>query len=388
MALPKAAPNGLAASVMLAFLATAGLFYVNIMAALVAGLVDGLGFQQADAGLVGSVNVYGAAVGGLIAVFIVRRLPWRPMATILLVTLIAIDLCSMLIRTAEPLIALRAIHGVLGGMLVGIAFGVIARTDVPDRTFGMLLVVQFGLGGLGVMFLPGLVPVYGTEVLFVALAAFSLATLVMTFFLAEYPVVARAAGAGAAGEGIKWRPLSATLLALFLFQAGNMALAAYLFGLGRAYGLTTDFISDTVGIATWIGIAGAVLVILFGLQMGRFWPLLVSMALTIAGNYAFHWTGDTTIFIAANVLTAITWAFVIPYLLGMCASFDKAGQTAALGGFCSKMGLATGPLIGGRLLGEANYPLLIDAAAIVLIVCAVAALPPAWWLDRRSSATH
>lgn len=385
MSLPKAAPDGLAASVMLAFLATAGLFYVNIMSALVAGLVDGLGFQQADAGLVGSVNVYGAAAGGLIAVFIVRRAPWRPVATLLLLALIAIDLVSIEVRTAEPLIALRAVHGVLGGMLVGIAFGVIARTRVPDRTFGMLLVVQFGLGGLGVMFLPGLVPVYGTGVLFIALAAFSLVTLVMTRFLADYPAVPRALGA-VAGQGIAWRPLSVTLLALFLFQAGNMALAVYLFGLGRANGLSTDFISDTVGIATWIGIAGAVLVILFGLRMGRFWPLLVSMALTIAGNYAFHWTADPNVFIAANILTAITWAFVIPYLLGMCASFDSAGQTAALGGFCSKMGLATGPLIGGRLLGEANYPLLIDAATIVLIVCAIAALPPAWWLDRRSDA--
>ncbi len=388
MALPKAAPDGLPASIMLAFLATAGLFYVNIMAALVAGLVDGLGFEQADAGLVGSVNVYGAALGGLIAVFLVRRVPWRLAATVLLLSLIAIDIVSISVRTAEPLIALRAVHGVLGGMLVGIAFGVIARTAVPDRTFGMLLVVQFGLGGLGVMFLPGLVPVYGTAVLFIALAAFSLVTLAMTAFLADYPVAPRTTDAVAAGQGIKWGPLSATLLALFLFQAGNMALAAYLFGLGRAHGLTTDFISNTIGIATWIGIAGAALVILFGLKMGRFWPLLVSMALTIAGNYAFHWTGDTTVFIAANILTAITWAFVIPYLLGMCASFDKAGQTAALGGFCSKMGLATGPLVGGRLLGEANYPLLIDAAAIVLIVCALAALPPAWWLDRRAAAAQ
>ena len=70
------------------------------------------------------------------------------------------------------------------------------------------------------------------------------------------------------------------------------------------------------------------------------------------------------------------------------ASFDKAGQTAALGGFFAKIGLATGPLVGGRLLGEANYPLLIDAAAIVLIVCALAALPPAWWLDRRAAAAR
>ena len=70
---PTAEPDGLVAAVLLAFLATAGFFYVNIMAALVAGLVDGLGFSEGDAGRVGSLNIYGAAFGALIAVGVVRR---------------------------------------------------------------------------------------------------------------------------------------------------------------------------------------------------------------------------------------------------------------------------------------------------------------------------
>ena len=55
--LPIASPNGEVARVLLAFLATAGLFYVNIMPALVDGLIEGLGFSNRDAGLVGSANV-------------------------------------------------------------------------------------------------------------------------------------------------------------------------------------------------------------------------------------------------------------------------------------------------------------------------------------------
>ncbi len=46
----------------------------------------------------------------------------------------------------------------------------------------------------------------------------------------------------------------------------------------------------------------------------------------------------------ANVGVGITWSFIISYLLGMCSDFDQTGQTAALGGFASKMGLASGPL--------------------------------------------
>ena len=93
--LPMAAPNGLIAAVLLAFLATAGLFYVNIMAAIVDGLVAGLGLTESQAGTVGSVNIYGAAAGALVAVFLVRRMPWKTMALVCLVILIAIDLVSI-----------------------------------------------------------------------------------------------------------------------------------------------------------------------------------------------------------------------------------------------------------------------------------------------------
>ena len=52
--------------------------------------------------------------------------------------------------------AMRFLHGSVGGMLVGVAYAVFARTRTPDRVFGMLLVIQYGLGGLGIMLLPRL----------------------------------------------------------------------------------------------------------------------------------------------------------------------------------------------------------------------------------------
>ena len=59
---------------------------------------------------------------------------------------------------------------------------------VGTAIFGMLLVVQFGLGGVGVMTLPRLVPVFGVKALFFALILFSVVTLLMLPFLADYPV--------------------------------------------------------------------------------------------------------------------------------------------------------------------------------------------------------
>ena len=283
--LPHIPEDSLLASILLSFLATAGLFYVNIMAALVDGLISGAGLTSKQAGLVVSANVYGAAVGALVAVFIIRRLPWRPTAVSVLCGLIVVDLISTLIKVPDLLIGLRFFHGLMGGLLVGVAFAVIARTKTPDRTFGMLLVVQFGLGGLGLMFLPRLVPVFGHGVLFLSLAAFSAVTLAMTPFLGVY--ASRPAPSPLAARAVtRWVPLTLAFAAIFLFQAANMGLAAYIIGLGRSAGLELGLITSTLGAANWIGALGSMLVVAIGVRFGRFWPLAVGLALTLGGTWA------------------------------------------------------------------------------------------------------
>lgn len=99
----------------------------------------------------------------------------------------------------------------------------------------------------------------------------------------------------------------------------------------------------------------------------------------------FHFSASPFIYAAANIGTSITWAFVIAYLLGMCAAFDRTGQTAAIGGFVSKLGLATGPLVGSFLIVNNHYTLLINVSVVILALSAVAALVPAALLDRNSA---
>ena len=375
-------PDGLVASTLLAVIATAGLFYVNIMAALVSGLQDGLHFTAREAGLVASCNVYGAAFGAFAAVFVVARLPWRRAALFLLAIMIGIDLVSILIATAPVLMAVRFVHGLLGGMLVGIGFSVIARQKSPDRSFGMLLVVQFGLGGIGLMFLPALAVQFGAKVLFLTLAAFSLSAAAMVPFLSDYPPKPRAVGAGV---GMVSRPyLIAALVAVFLFQAANMGLAAYVIGLGRAYGLGLAAISDTLAIANWIGALGSVVVVMAGLRWGRLRPVLWGTALTLVGTLTFLRSDLLWVFAAANIATSIVWAFVIPYLLGLCAAFDPGGRAAALAGFFSKLGLASGPAVGAVLLAETHYQRLIWLSLAGLLLAAIFAIIPARRLDLVS----
>ena len=103
-------PQSLVADLLLSLLATAGLYYVNIMPALVEGLKTGLNFTDAQAGMAGSANVYGAAVGAFCITLVISRIRWRPTAFVLLLLLIGIDLSSMVVTSPHTMIGIRAMR--------------------------------------------------------------------------------------------------------------------------------------------------------------------------------------------------------------------------------------------------------------------------------------
>jgi len=265
---PKVSPNSMVARVFISFLASAGLYYVNIMPTIVSGLIEALGFTNQQAGSVASANMYGAAVGALLIVFLIKRLNWQIASTAFLFGLIVIDLLSMHLSDPATLVMVRFGHGFVGGMLVGTGFSLIARTQQPDRTFGVLLFVQFGFGGLGIMFIPPLVPQFGTQILFYSLIAFTVVTFLMLPFLPEYPVKVREDEQRKSWRQLMTLPLCLALASIFLFQAANMGLFAFIIALGEHYELKLNFISLTLGISNWLGLVGAGLVIMIGARFG------------------------------------------------------------------------------------------------------------------------
>lgn len=377
----KVNANGVLARIFLAFLTTAGIFYINIMPALVSGLKQGLNFTNQQAGFVSSANLYGAAAGALLAVFIVKHIDWKKWAYFLLIAILCIDFASIFINLPNIMIPVRGVHGLVGGLLVGIGFAVISRTENADKTFGYLLLIQWGLGGLGIMYLPAMVPEYGTTALFVALMSFTFISLLMLPFLQHYPV-AVVDPLAALPAKVRRIPLFLNLTAIFLFQAANMGLFAYVIGLGQAEGLTMDFMSPALASASWVALLGSMLVIAVGTKYGRTYPLLAAILITALCSWVLIYSEFPMVYMIANFVIGITWAFVLPYMFGICSELDKAGQLAALGGFASKMGLASGPMVAALMLTDDNYQRVIYFAAIALIVAAAVVYMPARLLDK------
>ena len=352
------------AAVMYAILATAGLFYVNLGGAFLSAFVDGLGVGRDEAGLIVSANKYGAAAGALIATFLVKNIPWRKTTAILLVLMMLVDIISSQITSAENLIAIRFLHGTIGGVSVGIGLSVIARTLNPDKIFGMLLVVQYSFGSLGIWTVPRLVESFGHMAVFGVLMLFSVMTLVILPFI---PNVREAKSTNNSFKINFSYLLVLALIALFLFQASNMGVADYAFELGKDIGLVNTEISNLLTVANIISISGGLFVYVIGTKYGRTIPLFIGVSISAIFTYLLHYSENITMYFIANTVTGIAWAFVIPYILGLCASFDSHGQMAALAGFVSKVGLATGPLVGSMFILNYGFEMILNIATIALI---------------------
>ena len=68
----------------------------------------------------------------------------------------------------------------------------------------------------------------------------------------------------------------------------------------------------------------------------------------------------------------------------MDAAVEQA-EAAALGGFASKMGLASGPMVAGLLLGDGSgYGLLINLGMAILALSLIASIVPALRQDRAA----
>ena len=95
--------------------------------------------------------------------------------------------------------------------------------------------------------------------------------------------------------------------------------------------------------------------------------MLIGVSVSAIFTFLLHYSDNIGIYFIANAVTGIAWAFVIPYILGLCASFDSHGQMAALAGFISKVGLATGPLVGSLLILDYGFEMILNIATVALI---------------------
>jgi predicted MFS family arabinose efflux permease len=363
---------------------SAGILYANVAPVIVSGLTQLEQFTAQSAGYVFSLNMAGTALGGLVAIFFVSRLPWRPAAAVLLAGLIGMDLASA--QAIDPfwLCVLRFVHGLLGGLLIGVSLGVIARMVNPERTISIFIMLQLLLGGLLTILLTPMLVSQGPGIVWLSLIGLSLLALVLLPFLDDYPLPKQDGRASEQGAGrAAWRYVLLAMLALFLFQSGEMAAFAYVIEIGLEHGFALDFIGSAVAASLWIGGPAALVVTWWSTRSGRLLPLSLSLGMLVA-SVSLLLVPAPSVYAMANIGFGVFFSISFPYLMGVASELDNRGQMGAVAAFAGNLGLASGPVEAGMLAGGGQYAVVVMAGVTALAISWILAVSPARMLDGRN----
>jgi predicted MFS family arabinose efflux permease len=370
--------EGLAARIIVSFLATAGIFYVDVMPALIDALSAANQATRQEAGIIGSANMYGGACGSVILALSHRRVRWFELSNRLLPMLIVLDGLSLFVQDVYWLAPLRFLHGIVGGALVGVSYLVVAGIPLPSRTFGMTIGLQVLLGTVAIATVPMLVRAHGIGVIFGAMCCFSLLTWALIQLLPRHVIRVSPRPEQSTAARDRARPSLAALAAISLFQAGNMALFAFEVGLGQSLGHDIPFISRSLGLSGLVSLIGPSLVVLMPSRLRIRWPLQIALTATVIGVALLLTAHSVHIWLAANFLWGVAWNAGLPMLFGLNTTLAPGGSGPVWAAFTSKIGLASGPLIGGIVLSAHPFAVLTMVATALLIAALLAAVVALW----------
>lgn len=365
----------------LAFVATAGLSYMNYLPSLVNALAGELGFTSVQAGQIVAINGYGGLLGIAMAILLVTKINQRSTIILALLILTLTDLASAWIDNYELMLGWRFFAGTLGGLCVGLAFSSIARTKNPDRGFGFLLLTQFSVGSLVILLLPGLEFLFGSEAVFCVMAGITLTSIAFQLLL---PDTVSTDPHGLHNEA-KPKLAGAQLvliLSITLYQVAASAIWAYAGLIGLEANLGSDNVSDYLGTTSLLGLLGAMLPILKRDNVGRLKWILTGITLSTVSAALLLVAEINILYVFSMAFLFISWPIVLSFLLAITADQDESGRLSTMAALVSYFGLATGPLLAASIFSISDVSTVLLSCALIFLISCILLLKPAMSRER------
>lgn len=376
--------SNLSAYFLYAFIAMAGLSYINFLPALVNALAGNIGFTEVQAGEIVALNGYGGLVGSLIAIFMVDKISWKPVLVKLFVVLIIVDISTAWINHYSLMLSWRFFAGLLGGLTVGINIAMLARLKNPDRAFGLLLFVQFFIGSLVIFILPDVEPISGPYAVFYIMASIVMLSLV---FLCLVPNIIASNIPNKPTIKSQYSKLEAILLllAIMAYQVAASAIWAYVALIGREAQISAENVSTYIAATGMLGLLGALLPVITGNKYGRFYWIFIGLVLSITAALLLRFSHLAWLYLVSMALLFFCWPAILSFLLAVTADWDTTGKLSTTANLISFTGLATGPMLAANLLNYGDFTLILNTCAAIFVASLLLLFKPVFAIDKTQS---
>lgn len=354
---------------------------VLILPNLVGSVVDEFGFTETQSSTAASLNFIAGALIALVMAFRIRSLNLKTVAIASLLLAAACDFLSGYMGDNIYLFMIvRALAGLGQGAAYTAVMSSIARTDDPDRGYGMLMTMQFSISALGLYLMPVILPSVGIQGMFIGLSAMDLFGAFMAMKLISNQ---RSIDKNIHDESdlskVEWKVIfsGAAIMVILGLCFLETAMTAQFSFTERVATQRLQIPPETVGgilaIASLLGVPGGFGCVLLGTRFGRAIPLFIGLVASIIGVTIMALAQDEFMYSISAYILGITWAFTLPYYQAAQAALDPQGSVVAAGSFSGTMGNAAGPGLAGMavLVGGYNAVLLMAGVMLFVSICCI-----------------
>ena len=366
----------------LIWLSILGSFIANVQPVFLGVLSEVFALNAQQLGLAGGIELGGAGLASLGAVYWFPRFELRKIALFAITMLVVSNLITTWVSSYSLLLLVRFCAGFFGsGIVYAMALGLIGQMPNTERVIAIAIICHVISLVLGMAIIPVLF-----EYWFFQGVSLSISLLFATglLFLPLIPERANQAQASsdqsASAIGVVFLPC-ALLGSLLLFSIGLGGVWAFLERIGNSAGFSMVDIGNALALAGLMGGAGALVAAIVSLRFGRLLPLVISIGGQLGVCLLFASRNDWLSYLIAIALFNFFWNLALPYLMGAIASADKTGRFMVLIPAAQAGGYAIGPVLAGSFIVGDAYATAGFVSMAVFACCLIFVVP----LIRRLS---
>ncbi|MEW6982019.1 MFS transporter [Colwelliaceae bacterium 6471] len=349
---------------------------VLILPNLVGSVVDEFGFTETQASTAASLNFIAGAIIALVMAFNIRRLNLQKVAVFSLFLAAMSDFLSGYTGDNVYLfMAMRALAGFGQGAAYTAVMSSIARTNDPDRGYGMLMTMQFALSAIGLYLIPLILPLVGIKGMFVGLTVMDIIGVFMALKLISSK---RGLDSHVHDENdlsqVEWKVIFSgaaimVILGLCFLEAAMTAQFSFTERVAtQRLEMAPESVGSILAIASLLGVPGGFGCVLLGTRFGRAIPLFIGLTASVVGVVLLTMAQGPVLYSISAYILGFTWAFTLPYYQAAQAALDPHGSVVAAGSFSGTMGNAAGPGLAGLAVLFGGYDAVLLMAGTMLMV--------------------
>lgn len=336
-----------------------GLLSMLLLPFIIGTTISGLGINEAQAGLLGTVEFAGVMVASLAVAPFIGKLPRRNLALFGAALAIAGNILSSFQTSYDMLMMIRPLVGLGAGLALAAGNATVANARDPERLAGHMNIL-FVVLMLVTMNVFAHLSQIGYQESYMGLAV---TMMVMALFIFKLPQRAAQNLESTFEHPHNSRGLLSMvgvfmLLAMFLFALRDTMAWAFVERIGGNVGYSIEEIGGLLSLQALIGLAGPIVASIVGARLGYKIPIVSGVIATGAVTYSILMSGDSIVMYTTAVMgIAITYFFTLAYFTALAAELDKEGRIVAASGSFLIAGVAVGPALSGYIIVNGGYEL-------------------------------